>query len=137
MTLKRQLAPFERIRPDRHCSRAQLIGVRTRLSLECLEPRIALAFTNPFELSSLLSSDGGDGSAGFVINGDDGVDYAGSAVSTAGDINGDGFDDIVVVARKADPNLLHDAGAVYLIFGNQDGFTGNISPTSLDGKNGF
>ena len=48
--------------------------------------------------------DGGDGSDGFVVLGIDGVDYAGSAVTGAGDINGDGLDDIVIGARKAEPN---------------------------------
>ena len=43
--------------------------------------------------------------AGFVINGAAGTgDRSGRSVSGAGDINGDGLDDIIVGAHLADPN---------------------------------
>ena len=45
---------------------------------------------NPLELSSL------DGSNGFVINGIDSFDESGRSVSSGGDVNGDGFDDLIV-----------------------------------------
>ncbi|WP_231599520.1 FG-GAP repeat protein, partial [Crocosphaera watsonii] len=44
-----------------------------------------------------------NGSNGFVINGIDSYDFSGTARS-AGDINGDGFDDILIGADDADPN---------------------------------
>ena len=49
-------------------------------------------FTASLELSSL------DGSNGFVLNGIDQGDNLGVSVSGAGDINGDGFDDILIGA---------------------------------------
>ena len=51
-----------------------------------------------------------NGSNGFVINGIDAGDYSGYSVSSAGDINGDGFDDLIIGARGADPNGQSSAG---------------------------
>ena len=52
-----------------------------------------------------------DGSNGFVINGIDAGDYSGDSVSSAGDINGDGFDDLIIGALSADPNGQSGAGS--------------------------
>lgn len=51
-----------------------------------------------------------NGSNGFVINGIDLGDFSGSSVSNAGDINGDGFDDLIIGAIGADPNGQGNAG---------------------------
>ena len=64
-----------------------------------------------FALSSI------DGRNGFVINGIDAGDGAGGAVSSAGDVNGDGFDDLIVSAASADPNGESGAGEGYIIYG--------------------
>ena len=58
--------------------------------------------------------------AGFVINGVTTGDRSGVAVSGAGDINGDGLDDIIIGTHYADPNG-SGSGASYLVFGNSDG----------------
>jgi hypothetical protein len=39
---------------------------------------------------------------GFVINGKNAGDWSGTSVSTAGDVNGDGLDDLIVGAHNAD-----------------------------------
>ena len=52
-------------------------------------------FDAEINLSSLLATNGGDGSAGFVLNGIDAGDRSGVSVSTAGDVNGDGKADLV------------------------------------------
>ncbi len=57
-----------------------------------------------------------NGSAGFVMNGAAECDYAGDAVSGAGDVNGDGFDDLLIGASGADPTGSY-SGAAYLVFG--------------------
>jgi hypothetical protein len=74
-------------------------------------------FPAEFGLASLMPGAGGDGSAGFVLNGIDAYDYSGRWVSNAGDINGDGVDDIVIGSRGADPGGRDYAGESYVVFG--------------------
>ena len=50
------------------------------------------------------------------ILGDDQVDQAGWSVS-AGDVNGDGFDDVIIGAKAADPASGKNAGEVYVVYG--------------------
>ena len=62
------------------------------------------------ELSNLESESGG----GFVINGVDVNDNSGFSVSDAGDINGDGLDDVIIGAYNADPNGI-SSGSSYVV----------------------
>lgn len=68
------------------------------------------------------------GSGGVTIVGADTGDYSGNSVSSAGDVNGDGFDDLLVAASGAD-GLANDrsvSGETYIIFG------GTSLPTTID-----
>ncbi|HAD26824.1 MAG TPA: hypothetical protein DCF61_13910, partial [Alphaproteobacteria bacterium] len=82
----------------------------------------------------------GDGSQGFVISGIDPADYSGFSVSGAGDVNGDGFDDVIVGAFFASPNGVGYAGESYVVFGRGDGFSPSIDLSAIasgDGSEGF
>src|SRR5688500_13176842 len=98
--------------------------------IEPLEARIAPAFAAVFELSSL------DGSNGFKLSGVAESDFSGHSVSDAGDVNGDGFGDLIIGADGADPNG-NRSGASYVVFGKADGFAASLDLASLDGSNGF
>jgi len=90
-----------------------------------------------FNLSSELNLAELDGSNGFVINGISSLDYVGTSVSNARDVNGDGFDDLLIGAPNADPNGQYSAGESYVVFGKQEGFAASFNLAELDGSNGF
>ena len=96
------------------------------------------AQSGPFPASLNLSSL--DGTNGFRLNGVAADDRSGSAVSSAGDVNGDGLADLLIGATVADPNG-SDSGASYVVFGRntaQSGpFPASFDLSSLDGTNGF
>ena len=70
----------------------------------------ASGFAANLDLASL------DGSNGFKLDGAAAGDRSGSSVASAGDVNGDGFADLIVGAYHADPNGT-DSGASYVVFG--------------------
>ncbi len=88
-----------------------------------------------FGASSSLSSL--DGTSGFRLDGIDADDLSGASVSSAGDVNGDGFDDIIIGAREADPSANSSAGESYIVFGKAAGFGASFNLSALDGTNGF
>lgn len=77
-----------------------------------------------------------DGSDGFRIGGFDGTDF-GFSVSRAGDINGDGIDDMIFGALLGSPPGRANAGESYVVFGKAGGFGANFDLSVLDGSNGF
>jgi len=91
---------------------------------------VSADFAAEFELSGL------DGSNGFVLNGVNAGDESGTSVSVAGDINGDGFEDLIIGAPDAGPNGSF-SGASFLVFGSNQGFTSPLNLSALDGSNGF
>ena len=82
------------------------------------------------ELSAL------NGTNGFVINGIDGLDDSGFSVSAAGDVNGDGIDDIIIGAHGGTSNGF-DTGESYVVFGSTTGFGSSLDLSVLNGTSGF
>src|ERR687886_524179 len=78
-----------------------------------------------------------NGSNGFAINGIAANDWSGSSVSSAGDVNGDGFDDLIIGAKRADGNGISYAGQSYVVFGSNSGFGASFNLSDLNGSNGF
>ncbi len=82
-----------------------------------------------------IAADADDG--GFVINGASGGDYSGWSVSDAGDVNGDGLDDLIVGAWGADPDGKSIAGSSYVVFGKTDGSAVDLSDIEAGIGGGF
>ena len=83
-----------------------------------------------------FSVSGLTGANGFRVDGVAAGDAAGYSVQSAGDVNGDGYDDIIVGAPFADAHGV-DSGAAYVIFGQAGGFAADVNLTMLNGTNGF
>lgn len=92
----------------------------------------------PFE-SDFNPATGLDGTNGFALTGlFQGLEaeFSGDrsiSLASAGDINGDGFDDLVVGL----PGVSGDAGVAFVIFGRDGGFPPQIDLTNLDPADGF
>ena len=89
------------------------------------------AFPASLDLSTL------DGTNGFRIDGIDSSDFSGRSVSAAGDVNGDGFGDVIIGADGAGSGQRFDAGESYVVFGAPGGFSASLDLATLDGDNGF
>ncbi len=90
-----------------------------------------MSFSSTVNLATL------NGSTGFRLDGVAEDDGSGTRVSSAGDVNGDGFADVIVGAYQADPNGRSNAGSSYIVFGKADGWNSAINLSSLDGSSGF
>ena len=73
-----------------------------------------------------------NGIGGFVVNGESAVDYSGWSVSNAGDVNGDGFADLIVGAKAAGNTI----GKSYIVFGSTSTTAINLSAVAA-GSGGF
>ena len=76
-----------------------------------------------------------DGTNGFVLAGEMNFQYSGWSLSSA-DINGDGFDDVIIGA-PGDGASGSTGGKAYVVFGKASGFTATFPLTTLNGTNGF
>jgi hypothetical protein len=76
---------------------------------------------------------------GSVIYGAEAGDLLGYSVGSAGDVNGDGFDDLIIGARSADAagNAKNVAGESYVIFGTSAGLGVSLDLAALAPSQGF
>ena len=72
-----------------------------------------------------------DGLNGFTFN------TPVTAVSSAGDINGDGIVDMLVGNANASANDLSGVGVTYVVYGKRGRFPAVMEPSALDGTTGF
>ncbi|MEQ8318574.1 MAG: integrin alpha [Phycisphaerales bacterium] len=70
---------------------------------------------------------------GFAVFGEDVRGNLGGAVASAGDVNGDGFEDVLVSA----PEYRTYYGATHVIFGQPTGSASSFNVRDIDGTNGF
>ena len=95
-----------------------------------------VVFGKASEFLASLELSGLNGTTGFDINGEVGGDGIGGAVSS-GDINGDGYEDVLIGAQSADPNGISNSGKTYVVFGKASGFSASLELSGLNGTTGF
>ncbi len=84
--------------------------------------------------SGLISLSSLNGLNGFKLNGETNKDWSGVSVSGTGDINGDGYPDLLIGADGQNSNM----GRSYVVFGGPGVATNGLLPlSSLNGANGF
>ncbi|CAC5342507.1 MULTISPECIES: RHS repeat-associated core domain-containing protein [Planktothrix] len=88
-------------------------------------------FPANFDLSTL------NGTNGFIIEGFEAESFSGGAVSSAGDINGDGLKDLIIGAFASDSNSLNNSGRTYVVLGSNQPFSTRFNLANLNGNNGF
>jgi hypothetical protein len=90
-------------------------------------------FGKPEGFAPLVSLSELDGKNGFKLSADQG-DFAGQSVSSAGDLNGDGYADLIINAANASRAYRH---AAFVVFGKGTQFSANVNLSALDGRAGF
>lgn len=79
-----------------------------------------------------------DGSNGFAIEGVEEFGQFGGSISSAGDVNDDGIDDIIISAPDVNIGDNDFGGKGFVVFGNsQIGNSGKLKSSELDGSKGF
>ena len=104
-----------------------------------LDHRVFVVFGRQGGLPNPIVLEDLDGTDGFTMFGALGDETVGTSVAAAGDVNGDGLDDMLVGAPPR-PGTAGSDGAAYVVFGRDasamGGFPAAFDLADLDGSNG-
>jgi hypothetical protein len=88
--------------------------------------------------SGFIVASESEAAIGLVINGIAALDGSGAHLSAAGDVNADGYDDLLIGASRALPDGNIQAGQAYVVFGHPETARSRVLELAdLDGTNGF
>jgi FG-GAP repeat protein len=110
------------------------------VNLDGIDDLIVGAFeTDPGGMTSAGSAfvySGADGSILWQFDGQAATDFLGLAVSGAGDVNGDGFADVLIGAYAADPGGVSNAGSAFIYSGANGSLLRQFDGQAVDGRLG-
>ncbi|WP_395378081.1 integrin alpha [Marinicella sp. W31] len=102
------------------------------------EKTVYVVFGSEQPFSQKLSPTDLDGSNGFIIEENSVSLDIGFVVRTAGDINSDGLDDVMISGPTSGINPTEQiAGKVFIVYGKSTPFQQTLELSDLDGTNGF
>ncbi|OAB61483.1 hypothetical protein AY599_15640 [Leptolyngbya valderiana BDU 20041] len=99
--------------------------------------RVYVVFGRDASLPTEIDLDALSGANGFRLDGSLPRDAMGSSVAPAGDVNGDGIDDMIVGAPRIGDYGPDEPGRCYVVFGRSGAFPPVLRTGELDGANGF
>ena len=109
--------------------------MNVRIVIAAISLSFLASIGNIFALRAMVELSTLSGTNGFQINGTNG--FSGYAVSGAGDVNGDGLDDVIIGAYAADSGGINNMGESYVVYGSTNGFSSPVNVFELNGNNGF
>ncbi len=112
-----------------------IIGSAIAPSEGTLRGAIHAAFGKETGFSSPINVSGLDGNNGFSLVGGNDFDQAGGSIG-CGDINDDGFDDIIIGAEGASGGGIL-RGETYVFYGKSSGIPASTTLSNLNGGDGF
>jgi len=125
-------------------SGSKILGSKPKPSAMRRRQRLATRPAESLEARLLLSGTGSpellDTNVAVEITGVPEIPFSavpGISVASAGDINGDGFDDLILGVGYASVDGVYGVGQSFVVFGTDQAISESIDLASLDGNNGF
>jgi hypothetical protein len=98
---------------------------------------VFVVFGHPAPYPATLDAGDLDGGNGFRYLAEPDADLASAQATMAGDLNGDGIDDLAVFSERCCSAPLANRSIVHVVFGRRAGFPAQMDESMLDGDRGF